>query len=166
MDVLTLDKIRQLEEQNEGVRPFPFVFKLVNKNYGTAGSCKYKSCRIAIHEGGVGYDVGRWTLPTVKGSRLLTFENIEAVNKFDNQYGTGEDTLFVAEAINPVPIKYLLRGGMEFSRWWKLWNQFMKDQNIDLDAFLCNGESKHPAPEGTVGVEAVRLVTQVYDWRD
>jgi len=166
MNDLTVSKIRELEEHFEGYLEFPFVFKLVVRQYNYVDKeCRYRSCRISISDGGVQYMVDRWTVPSVKGSRLLVFNRIEDVRRFNAEYGNSEDILFLAESIDPQPVQIIMRNGCNFEDWWRLWNQFMLNPSIDPFSEDPWTPRKYPAPEGTFGVRALKLVTQVYDWR-
>lgn len=141
-----------------------YVFKLViPAREGT--DTDFESCRIGPDYGGVHYKIGKWTVPSLEGSRLLVFESISDVLEFTNRYYCGSDRLFLAEAVDIKKMPFLKSTYGNFGMWWRVWYNYIESLGDDEIVPISKNEFTH-APKGTCGARAVRLVREIYDWRE
>lgn len=124
------------------------VYKIVQRH--PAGD--YMSCRTAMEYGGVIYRVGRWAIPRIHGAPLLAFKDLSSVRGFVIKCCLEEDLLFEAEALVFKEVCYVCRHLDILQAFW---------ERRPPERSFPPGYA--PAPQGTPGCAAIRLVREI-DW--
>ena len=107
---------------------------------------KYLSLWVVDKAWYVEYEVGKWTYPVRKGSKLFVFESLEAA--LEHVYLV-DGTIFACEVINPTKCEEVVRfcNGSALALYWTKGPQF-------LDYVSC-------PPKGTVLVDGVKLYANI-----
>lgn len=106
------------------------------------------------------YEVGKWTLPSVKGSKLFAFPDV----RYARQFAAAEqaDCIYECECRNPRRCDFLILDPQELdlsnsrptSRFWKT-RSLDPEKSRTLLSYL------RKAPSGTVIADSIKLVKEV-----
>lgn len=110
---------------------------------------KLKSITVFEQKWVVEYTPNSTTIPRVQGSLLFAFDNLENAA----EYMIAGTEVWEAEAESPCSMYRV--GNSDFTFFWRLWSQY-QDRNI-----VTLPDRFPPAPFGTVGCTAIKLVRKV-----
>jgi len=99
------------------------------------------------------YKLNKWTLPTIKGSKIFVFEKLSDARSFANEY----DKIFKCQVRNPKPIEKALNSdaftnNRDIPKLITFWKRFSKKQDC---------QTRFVIPFGTSVVDAVKLLKEV-----
>lgn len=142
-----------------------FVWKIVSTHepwhYGTLNPGEYFSCRTTFRSGGVIYRVNKWSRPRDNISKLLAFDSLQAVKKFEIGQGHHEDVVFLADALAPAKLTVVHNRHHDHQHFWLDKQQGWPYCGGSFDSDYAEARE---APEGTVACDAIRLIAKLGSW--
>ncbi len=118
--------------------------------------CVYKSAMVSDPQFCVTYDMGKWTYPNVKGTKLFVFDNLKSALRFS----CTRHSVYEVEVKNPKPLKSysLFNWSCSYCNWKVVLKMLSLRKRKKKFMYLRINES---GVKNTVVVDAVKLIKQV-----